>query len=366
MKIECIKNQLENVFAKADKIAGRNPNLQVLSGFYLDARQNNLSIKATNLDLGISISLPVKVVEPGTCVVPAHVITSLISSISKDGSVLISTKGQILEVKTQNIKIDIKTLPSEDFPIIPEIDNNDGFSMPAKDFVSGVRSVIYAAAQGSIKPELSSVSITHEGEFLVFVSTDSFRLAEKRIKVKKIPNFKQILIPNKNAAEIIKIFEEEDDLSISIEEHQLALRSKNTYLTSRVIDGIFPDYKQIIPKETVSKAILLKQDLITSAKTSLIFSNNFNQLTLKISPKSKLFEIETKNPTLGESLYSLDATLSGEDLSISVNHRYFTECLSFIVADSVSLGFGGQAKPIIVQGVGDSTFLYLVMPMNQG
>ena len=166
--------------------------------------------------------------------------------------------------------------------------------------------------------------------------------------------------------EIVKIFDKGDEeISISIEEHQMALRAQNIYLTSRIVEGIFPDYRQIIPKETTSKAVLLKQDLINSLKTSLIFSDTFNQLTLKLSPKAKSFEIESKNVTIGESVHTVESVLEGDNISINVNHRYFTDCFQSIMTDSVSLSFSGQAKPIIIQGVGDASFLYLVMPMNQ-
>lgn len=366
MKIECIKEQLEEALGKADKIAGKNTTLPVLSGFYLDARQNNLSIKATNLDLGISISLPVKVIEPGVVVVPAHILTSFISSLSKDRTISFTTKDQTIEIKTSSTKTNLKTLPSEEFPIIPEIGDDNVFSMPVRDLVFGIRSVVYSAAVGSIKPELSSISISHEGENLVFAATDSFRLAEKKIKIKKVPQFKQILLPQKNALEIIKIFDRtEEDVSISIEEHQMALRSGGVYLTSRIIEGNFPDYRQIIPKNTTTSATVLKQDLINSLKTSLIFSDSFNQLSLKINPVAKKFEIESKNSTIGESVHGLDAVLEGEELSINVNHRYFTDCFQSITTDSLILSFSGQAKPIVITGVGDKSFLYIVMPMNQ-
>ncbi len=366
MKIEGIKEQLEEAFNKADKIAGKNMSLPVLSGFYLDAHQNSLLIKATNLDLGISITVPVKVTEPGIVVVPAHVISSFISSLSADRNITLTTKDQVLEIKTKATKTSIKTLPSEEFPIIPEIGDDHAFSLPARDLVFGIRSVIYAAAVGSIKPELSSISITHEGEFLIFAATDSFRLAEKKIKINKMPHFKHILIPQKNALEIIKIFDRgEEELSISIEEHQMAIRGNGLYLTSRIIEGNFPDYRQIIPKEASSTAVLLKQDLITALKTSLIFSDAFNQLTLNLSPKDKRFDIESKNSNVGESVHSVEAVLEGEDISINVNHRYFTDCFQSITTDSLSLSFSGQAKPIVVRGVGDTSFLYLVMPMNQ-
>lgn len=366
MKIEAIKEQLEEALLKANKIAGRNPSLPVLSGFYLDAKDNMLQIKATNLDLGISLNLPVKVNEPGIIAVPAQIITSFVSSLSNDRNITLNTKAQVLEIKTKTTKTNIKTIPSDDFPLIPEIGDDNNFTIPARDFVFGIRSVIYAAAIGSIKPELSSISITHEGEHLIFAATDSFRLAEKKIKIKKVPHFKQILIPQKNALEIIKIFDKgEEEISISIEEHQMAMRSNGVYLTSRIIEGNFPDYQQIIPKEATTTATVLKQDLINSLKTSLIFSDSFNQLSFKLSPKDKQFEIESKNSTVGESVQNVEAVLEGEDIVINVNHRYFTDCFQSIMTDSMSLSFSGQAKPIVVRGVGDQSYLYLVMPMNQ-
>ncbi len=366
MKIECIKEQLEEALNKADKIAGKNTTLPILSGLYLDANQNSLTIKSTNLDIGLSISIPVKVTEPGIVVVPAHVTSSLISSLSKDRNINFTTKDQILEIKTTSTKTNIKTLPAEEFPVIPEVSEDNAFSMPARDFIFGIRSVIYAAAVGSIKPELSSIAVIHEGEFLVFAATDSFRLAEKKIRIKKMPHFKQILIPQKNALEIIKIFDRgEEDLSISITEHQIALRSQGIYLTSRIIEGTFPDYRQIIPKGSTSSVTLLKQDLINSLKTSLIFSDSFNQLTLRLKSAEKTFEIESKNSTIGEIVHKVEGVIEGEALSINVNHRYFTDCFQSVTTDSLLLSFSGVAKPIIVQGVGDASFLYLVMPMNQ-
>ncbi|MDP2642094.1 MAG: DNA polymerase III subunit beta, partial [bacterium] len=360
------KEQLEEALNKADKIAGKNITLPVLSGLYLNTNQNSLSIKATNLDLGITITLPVKVVEPGSVVVPSHIISSFVTSLSKDRNITLETKDQVLEIKTTATKTSIKTFPSEDFPLVPEIGDDKAFVLPVRDLIFGIKSVVYSAAVGSVKPELSSISVTHEGEFLIFAATDSFRLAEKKIRVKKAPPFKQILIPQKNAMEMVKIFDRgEEDISILVEEHQMVLRSQNVYLTSRTVDGNFPDYKQIIPKETVSKAVLLKQDLINSLKTSLIFSDTFNQLTLKLSPKAKTFEIESKNSNVGESIHRVDSVLEGEDISINVNHRYFTDCFQAITTDSISLNFSGQAKPIVIQGVGDTSFVYLVMPMNQ-
>jgi len=366
MKIECIKEKLGEAVGRVEKIAGKNPTLPVLSGLYLKADQNSLSIRATNLDLGISINIPTKTIESGEVVVSAQTLNAFLNSLTKNKSISLSTDKQVLMVKTENTETSIKTLNTEEFPIIPEISEDGAFSLPSRDLVVGLKSVLYAASTGSMKPELSSVNLFYEGDSLVFVATDSFRLAEKRIRVKKIPHFKQILIPQKNVNEIIRIFDSiDDDVSISIGENQIAFRGGGVYLVSRVIDGTFPDYKQIIPKSTTSKAVVLKQDLISSLKTSLVFSDSLNQLHIEINPSKKIFQIQSKNMDVGESVYAVPAVVDGETISINVNHRYITDCFNSISADSVSLAFAGQAKPIIITGVGDKTFMYLTMPMNK-
>ena len=366
MKIECIKERLGEVLGKAEKIATKNPTLPALSGVYMKAENNSLSIRTTNLDLGFSTNIPVKVIEPGEVVVPAQIISSFLNSLPKEKTINLSVLGQTLLIKTGNAEAVIKTLPTEDFPIIPLIKDEESFSLPTKDFLLGLKSVIYAASIGSMKPELSSVYVFYENEFLIFAATDSFRLAEKKIKIKKTPNFKYILIPQKNVAEIIRVFDSvDDDLSLSIQENQVSFFGGGICLTSRIIEGVFPDYKQIIPKETTSKSVILKQDLSNALKTALIFSDSFNQLKLTLSKAKKIFEIESKNSTIGENKYDVPAVVEGEDLVINVNQKYLTDCFASISGDTINLKFSGQTKPIIVEGVGDKSFLYLVMPMNR-
>ncbi|MFZ2769687.1 MAG: DNA polymerase III subunit beta, partial [Minisyncoccia bacterium] len=360
MKIECIKERLNEVLGKAEKIAVKNPTLPALSGVYLKAENNTLSIRTTNLDLGFYTTIPVKVIEPGEVVVPAQIISSFLNSLPKEKNIIINTNGQTLLVKTGNTETNIKTLSTEDFPIIPTLKNEESFSLPIKDFILGLKSVNYAAAIGSMKPELSSVYIYHEDEFLIFAATDSFRLAEKKIKIKKTPNFKYILIPQKNISEIIRMFDSvDDDVSLSIQDNQIAFFGGGICLTSRIIEGIFPDYRQIIPKETTTKTLVLKQDLNNSLKTAMIFSDSFNQLKITISKGKKIFEVESKNTTVGENKYDVDAIIEGEDLSININQKYLTDCFVSVPGDTISLKFNGQTKPIIVEGVGDKSFLYL-------
>ncbi|MDB5194144.1 MAG: Beta sliding clamp, partial [Parcubacteria group bacterium] len=289
-----------------------------------------------------------------------------LASLPGDKSITLATKDSTLEVKTNGARTIMKTLPLDEFPLIPMITDDLAFSLPAKDFAFGIRSVAYAASVGSMKPELASVFITYKDNDLVFVATDGFRLAEKRVKTKKIPHFKEMLIPQKNALEIARLFEKDnEDLSISIGENQAAFHKDDMYLATRIVEGTYPDYKQAIPQGASTKAVLLKKDLETALKTNMIFADAFNQLTFTLSPQGKQFDITSKNSNVGENVSSVDTALEGEDLSISINHRYLVDSFQSIPTDSLSLSFSGANRAIVVEGIGDKSFLYLVMPMNR-
>ena len=319
--------------------------------------------------MGIEIKIPVKVEQPGIIVIPGAILNSFINGLPQ-------TKNIILEVITENVKIitphtstTIKTLNKDDFPTIPILSaqNSKTLLMPTIDFIHGLKSVWYSSAVSSIKPELSSVYIHTDGGSLVFAATDSFRLAEKKIITKKNLDISPILIPIRNIPEIMRILEQvKGDIKILINKNQIAFEDENgLYLTSRLVDGTFPDYKQIIPREVKTTITLLKQDLISSLKIATIFSDKFNKLSFSIYPGKKKFIIIAQNPDVGENSSIPDAVCEGEDLNINFNHKYITDSLGSIESDSVSLEFNGLARPLIMRGVNDHSFLYLVMPINK-
>ncbi|OHA88527.1 MAG: DNA polymerase III subunit beta [Candidatus Zambryskibacteria bacterium RIFCSPHIGHO2_01_FULL_43_25] len=367
MKLECLKDKLNEIIYKAEKMTGKNPTLPVLSSILIEAKNNSLLVKATNLDLGIEMEIPAKVYKTGKCAVPASVFSSFISSFQDEKNISLELENNVLVVSIGKATAKINTVPYDDFPIIPKLSKESATPLDPQSFVKGLRSVWYSASPSSIKPEISSVYIYRDGnDSIVFVATDSFRLAEKRIKIKKIKDFESVLIPFKNVPEIIRVLESNTkDVFISSENGQIAFFLESAYLVSRIIDGTFPDYQQIIPKESKTEVIVLKQDILNTLKTAHVFSDSFNQINLNISSGKKRFEIKTKNSAVGESENNLDAVFRGEDLVINFNYKYIFDCFQSIDSDSVSLSFNGLSKPLVIQGVSDKTFLYLVMPMNK-
>lgn len=366
MKIECVQEKLQTALSQAEKVAGKNLNLPVLSCVFIEAKKGQLLVMSTNLDLGFQSVVPAKVEEDGVVVVPASTFSAFISNIPREKSVKLSSDGLTLSVTTLKNRTIIKCLSPEDFPTIPELIKTQSFEIAARDLVRGFRSVSYSSSVSSIKPELSSVFAYPDGGDIVFVATDSFRLAEKRIKTKEPKDFEPVLIPFKNVAEIVRVLETaEGFVEVRLNKHQIAFAFGGTYLTSRLVEGAFPDYRQIIPKEFKTEAVLLKEDLAQSLKIATIFSDTFNQAGLVLSPKEKRFELTTKNGNLGENTTTLDAALSGEAAASNFNYRYLADCLQSIDADSLSLSLSGPSRPVVIRGVSDKSFTYLVMPMNK-
>ncbi len=366
MKIECVKEKLHIAVSKAEKIVGKNINLPVLSCLLFETKGNNLIIRSTNLDLGLEVTIPVKVEEGGTVAIPANIISSFLNNINEDKNIILETIDNTLKISTPTSEANIKTLLPEDFPTVPKIEDGGKYKINSKDLINGIKSVIYSSSVSSVKPELSSVYIYSTEENIVFVATDSFRLAEKTIKTSKNIDLNNILIPFKNAIDILKIIDNIDtDIEIHTTKNQISFIFNGIYLVSRVIDGAFPDYKQILPKEEKTKVVLLKQDLINSLKISNIFSDNFNQMNISVKNGEKTIKVKTKNNNIGENTNKIEAKIEGEDIEVNFNYKYIVDCLNSINSDSVSLSFNGINKPLVVRGTSDKNFTYLVMPMNR-
>jgi len=366
MKIECIKNNLENAVNKAEKISSKNTTLPILENILISTlNKNSITIQSTNLELGIEITVPAKVSEEGTISVSSKILQNFLSKIYDNDSVVLETKDQLLSVITKNTKTNLHTISHEEFPTLPKISTENPIKIPTQDFINGLKSVFYSTTLSSMKPALSSVFITPSNTGITFAATDSFRLSEKKISVKKHVNFEPILIPAKNTPEIIRAFEDDKgEIELHVGENQLSIINSQTHLTSRIVDATFPDYEQIIPKEFSTEVVVLKQDFLNCLKLVNIFTDRFNKITITLSPKNEVFSLKTLNKDVGETEANIKTKPKGEDIQMNFNFRYVIDCLQSITTDSVRLRLS-EGKPMLIDGVGDNSFLYLVMSMTK-
>lgn len=372
MYIEVEKEKLLHCLELVSRVSTKHQTLPVLQCVLLDATGigDGLTVRATNLELSIEARLDSKNKEGGTLAVPATLLTQTIALLH-ERMVTLKTDGEMLVVETGKSHTTIKTLPHEEFPLIPQI-KGKAQKLNNSLFAPGIKTAAFATSQSSIKPELGSVLIHQQKqESLTFVATDSFRLIEKIVPQKGVILEGSLLVPARNALELARISEVlQEDPEMVVSENQLALRFQNgfgsgVYVTTRLTEASFPDYQQIIPKEFATTVTLLRGDLIHALKKTNIFANTFLQVKVAIDPKKQTVTFASDNGDLGKTEEVISATIEGEELALSFNQRYLNDPLASFVDDSVVMRFAGVGRPMVMEGVSEKSLRYLVMPMNR-
>ncbi|MCF7816073.1 MAG: DNA polymerase III subunit beta [Candidatus Pacebacteria bacterium] len=362
MHITTNTKDLQHLLEIISKISTKHITLPILQCVLLEVKNNILIIKATNLEIGIEGKLSVTQEEEGVIAVPAQILLQTINLITQQ-TITLTSEGDVLHVESQTSKTEIKSIPVDDFPNIPQV-TGEAAHITGKVFALGIKTTANTASQSSIKPELGSIYIHQKKEHsLTFVATDSFRLMEKTIPQKNFILNDSILIPYKNALELARVVEDEDDVELYINENQCALVTKQIYITSRLISGTFPDYEQIIPKEYKTTITLLTKDLAHALKKTNIFLNKFMQLTVTISGGT--FTLSAQSGEAGATTEAIAANVDGDDVTLNFNQRYVAEVVPHIYDESILIKCAGVGRPMVIQNVHDTSLRYLVMPMNK-
>jgi len=365
MKFESTTEQLLVAVSTAARFVEKRANLPVLGSILLAAENGRLTLRATNLECGVEISLPAKVTQEGIIAVPAGILAGFLGN-ARGKSVSATLSGGTLKVETERASASIKTVPHEDFPILPQVAATTSFSVKAADLAKLIRSVAYCASTSAIKPELQSILLYAEAGKLIAAATDSFRLAEKSVTLRSQGNVPQLLLPARNATELYRILETATgDVEMYYNEHQLSTHVGSVYYTSRLIDGAFPNYRQIVPKSFVTEAVVLREDMASALKSLSIFADKFSQVSVAVEPSKKAVLLSSRNPDVGEQTSTLRATVAGEAASMNFNGRYLADSLQAITGESVRLHSNGPGKPLLVKDAAEDSFFYLAMPMNR-
>ncbi len=366
MQLTCNKELLQKYVSQADRVTSKHLSLPILNSVLLSTNNKSLIIRATNLEVGVEFQIAANIKNSGSVAIPGGLLANALSSINNEQEVTLTATNGVCKITTKNKTLNINGFIPDDFPTIPLISVGEEFIMPSNKFTQGVKSVLMSSAISDIKPEISSVYLYQNGDSLVFVATDSFRLAEKKIKQNGVTLSHGIIIPAKNILEIMRVLEStNEDIKFLVSKNQISCTGKSLYITSRVIQGIYPDYEQILPKTNTTEMIVLKEDLINTIKLSTLFSDKFNKITININPTKKICSVSTKNSEIGETESNLTATLTGEPIEISLNGKHLFDCFSVIEKDSVIIQFNGADKPAVIRGLGDPTFTYLTMPLTR-
>ncbi len=339
--------------------------LPVLTSVLILAGDDGIKMRATNLETGIDLKVEGTCTAKGVVAVPASILQQVASSFTQEGSITLEHQGDILTIISSSGKSSIKTVPYDDFPSIPFPENpKNKLVLPGIVLKNLFTSIASCASTSTVRPELASICLTLEGGVLTAAATDSFRLAEKKVPLSNKGIQGKFLIPAKNALDVSQALPD-DDVIVSFDEHQCAFVSTLGMLVSRLTNAVYPDYTQIIPKDTVSEAVVLRKDFESALKHTAIFSDMFQKVRMSFDPKKKTFSFFALNTDIGESSEVLKANIEGTPLELSFNHRYLSAALPLTQAESLSLSAAGIGRPLIIRGVNDNSLMYLVSPMNQ-
>jgi len=360
----------KKIFSEAVHISTRfaerkNATLPALSAILIVAGDEGIKMRATNLETGIDLKLEGERKSNGVVAIPATILQQIASSLTQDGKIVLEHMGDIVSISSGMGKSSIKTIPYNDFPSIPFPENPKNRIVISGVLLKNLFTTIASCASAStVRPELASIYLSIEGGVLTAVATDSFRLAEKKVPLTNNGTQGKFLIPAKNALDIAQALPD-DDVIMSFDEHQCAFVSTGGMLVSRLTNAVYPDYRQIIPKESIVEAVVLRKDFESALKRTTIFSDSFQKIRISFDPKKNHLLLFARNADIGESSETLSARIFGSALDLSFNHRYLSAVFSLTGAESLSLTAAGIGRPLIIKGIGDTSLLYLVSPMNQ-
>lgn len=378
MKVSCTQENLLKAVSIVDKIISPNLTLPILGNILFVVDNRRLKISGTNLEIGINSWVGAKIEKPGSITVPSRILINYISQLPKKRIDLVVSKN-LLTVECENFKASINGLGSKDFPIIPQIKEKPQIILKASLFQKALSQVVSAVAPDESRPEISGVLVSIDNDSLKLVGTDSYRLAEKRIKFKTDSLVQKFILPSRTVYELIRIMtEEKQELKIALAENQVMFEYSWVNLISRLIQGQYPDYEQIIPEKFKSKVILNRKNFIDAVKVAGLFASNANDIKLRIKKQTSnkikenaLIEIMSESSDVGRNVSSIQGELKGNGSLLVLNSKYLLDGLKNIFSEKVSLEINDTNSPIMLRPYSAAKvrskpdYLYLIMPVKQ-
>ncbi len=380
MNLSILKENLKQGLFVVSHLAGKNANLPILNNILVEVKKEGVRLVTTNLEVGITHFIRGKVEKEGSFTVDAKIFADYINLLPNKKIDLIREDGA-LRVECENFKTKIKTEASEDFPLIPQIEKKNKKTVKISDLKNALAKVVFAAASSESRIELSGVLFTINQNKLVLAATDSYRLAEKELEIKEdsgegkeknVPEQK-VIVPARTIQEILRILAGLDqgeggkkEISFYINDSQILFAVDNTELISRLIEGQYPDYKQIIPAAGKTTAVLNRFELIRAIKASALFSKSgINDINLDFPEGKNQVIVSSASGTTGENIVKIEAETTGIDNGIIINYQYLLDGLNNIDEETIKLEVIDGNTPCLIKPLGEKGYLYIIMPIKQ-
>lgn len=362
MKFRCERDVLvEALTAVSRAVTSRGGALPVLSGIHATLEGDRLRLIGSDLDLTIETVLTVNGEQDGVAVFPARLTTDIVRAL-EPGAVGFEIEGDEANLIAGRSHFTVRLLPADDYPRLTDSEQ-DPVSFDASLIAEALRQVVRAASHDDARPILTGVLLVAEGEELRLVATDSYRLALCDVTGSlKLAEGQSVLIPSKALGELVRIIGTEGTVELRLGERDATFGVGSLKLTTRLIEGEFPNYRQLIPTSSPNRVVIGREVLIDAIKRVKLMAKESTPIRLSLSGNS--VELLAITQDVGQAEELVDASYEGEEMIIAFNPEYLIDGIDAISGDEVSIETIDGLKPAVIRSIKDDNFLYLLMPVR--
>lgn len=368
MKFQILQENLEKAVSITAKFANSKAQLPILGNILISTRKSKIYISSTNLEISASVQVGAKIETDGNLSVPAKVFSDLVTNLPK-GIINIESDKEQLKINSENFSSNILGMDATDFPKIPNfINEGQAISLPKSSFVNSLNKVLFSVSTDETRPVLTGVYMILD-QSLTLVATDGFRLSRKLIKLdKNIDIQKKVVIPKAVLSEICRSGFSVDTLNFCVEEkdNQIEFLLGDTVLTSRLLDGEYPDYEKIIPGKCLVTITLDKEEFLRAVKLASIFARESSNI-IKIKVLKDSVKISSESGQAGNQNAKVDAKVEkdgNDDFEIAFNYRYLEDFVHSVSGEEIKMEFTNSTSAGVFRDTTDSDYLHLIMPVK--
>lgn len=364
MKLVCEGLDLSDAVLKVIKGTSTKTTNPILEGIKLTAINNSLILSATDLELAIIKTIKADVLIEGEAVVPGRFFSEFIKKLTNEKIELHLDENNKMTIKYTDSVSNVQCLNLSEFPTIKNLNDADSFDINSKDFKNLINKTIFSVAQDDSRPILKGTLLELENGFINAVALDGYRLALcKKPIVASTNNFK-VIVPARSLSEISKLLEENiDNVKVFVQKNYLMVEVDSTKIITRLLDGDFINYRQIIPSDFSSLVTVNKEQLEDGLERASLLSRIDKNNLVKFEISDKLMILSSKSD-LGDIKENITISLEGKDLTIAFNSRYFSEALRVINDEFIKLNFKTTVAPCIITSTNSDEYLYLILPVR--
>jgi DNA polymerase-3 subunit beta len=373
MKVTCLQENLAKGLGIVGRAVAVRSTLPITSNVLIATEHGRIKLAATNLDIALSCWIGGQIEEEGAITVPARLLTDFVNSLpSEKIELTLSPRSKQLKVKSPRNEATVSGMDADDFPPIPAVEDGGTIELDPKALREAITQVVFSAATDDSRPVLTGVDLAVEGDKVTFAAADGFRLAVRHLKLKKkVAEKQEVIVPARALAELNRLLQEQEEpvaMTFNANKTQVLFRLKDVELVAQLIQGTFPDYSRLIPKEWSSRAVVEVRDFLQETKIASIFARDGSgivRITFQGGDDGApgQMTLSARAEEIGDNEGNLDAAVEGEPAKIAFNGKYLQDVLQVLDGGRVALETTGPSQPGVIRPLDNDNYVHVVMPM---